>query len=616
MSFENLELIQPLRKALASEGYTTPTPIQKAAIPAILEGRDILGCAQTGTGKTAAFAVPILQLLHTPDAYKNPSKQIHALILTPTRELALQIGESFSNYGRLTGLRNVVVFGGVSQKPQTDALRKGVDILIATPGRLLDLIDQKFIDLKQLKIFVLDEADRMLDMGFIHDIKKVMKLIPVRRQTLLFSATVPTEIKQLAGSLLNNPVRIEITPDSPTVDAIAQGLYHVEKNKKKSLLLHVLKESSAESVLVFTRTKHGADNVTRFLNKAGISAESIHSNKAQNARQRALNSFKAKETRVLVATDIAARGLDIEELAMVINFEIPNIPESYIHRIGRTGRAGLNGIALSFCDETERAYVKDISKTINKTIPLMVTPPLAETPKAERKDTPRPVKKTAAPKPVAKKTETPVQEKKKHEAHPSRQPHKPAKPEVKNKPVQQDSKPQNNQPSRPPEQQKSRGENRFRKPQPGKPVRHEKREENGSKSYNDNRTTFEVAANNRQNGNDLRKFGADGKPIAAKQNNQGQGRRDGTGRPATDKRRNDQRGPENRNDKNRGKRTDRKSRPVPKHFSERKHDRKKDGEQMQYAGSSEFLSDFPMRKAEPKKKKWYERLGIKRKNDR
>jgi len=378
MSFEKLEIITPIKKALAAEGYEIPTPIQKQAIPVILEGRDILGSAQTGTGKTAAFAVPILQMLYAEKDHTQLSFPIHALILSPTRELALQIRESFSTYGRFTGLTSVVVFGGVPQKPQTDALKKGVDILVATPGRLLDLLEQKRLDLSQVKIFVLDEADRMMDMGFIHDIKKVIKVLPEKRQNLLFSATLAPEIAKLAGSFLHDPVTIEIEPESPTIDAITQGVYFVAKPDKKRLLIHLLRENKADSVLVFTRTKYGADNLVRFLKASGLVANAIHSDKEQNARQRALKNFKNKEIRILVATDIAARGLDIEQLAMVVNYDIPNIPDSYIHRIGRTGRAGLSGLALSFCDADERAYLKDINKMLKTPIPEMSGYPFAQ----------------------------------------------------------------------------------------------------------------------------------------------------------------------------------------------------------------------------------------------
>jgi ATP-dependent RNA helicase RhlE len=375
MSFEKINLIKPIQKALAEEGYTIPTPIQKQAIPIILERNDLLGCAQTGTGKTAAFAVPILQILYNEKISGNEKRTIHSLILTPTRELALQIGESFSAYGKHTGLKNLVVFGGVPQKAQTDKLKAGIDILIATPGRLLDLMNQNYISLQHIKLFVLDEADRMLDMGFINDVKKIISKLPSKRQSLFFSATMPTEIVKLAKTILVNPVKVEVTPESKTVDAIKQSIYYVAKADKKALLIYLLKDPSIASALVFTRTKHGADNVAKVLNKAKIQAEAIHGDKAQNARQRALNNFKTKQTRVLVATDIAARGIDIDELSHVINFEIPNIPETYIHRIGRTGRAGLSGVALSLCDTEEKAYLREINKLISVPIPVIANHP-------------------------------------------------------------------------------------------------------------------------------------------------------------------------------------------------------------------------------------------------
>jgi ATP-dependent RNA helicase RhlE len=371
MSFAKLNLIKPLQKALATEGYTVPTPIQLQAIPFVLEGRDLLGCAQTGTGKTAAFAFPILQILFNGKSNGLAKNNIHSLIITPTRELAIQIGESFTVYGKHTGLKNLVIYGGVSQKNQTDKLRQGVDILIATPGRLLDLMDQNYISLKHIKLFVLDEADRMLDMGFIQDVKKIISKLPVKRQSLFFSATMPPEIVNLSRTILSDPVKIEITPESPTVEAIKQEVYFVGKYDKRNLLLHLLKDKSIDSALIFTRTKYGADNVGRFLNKANIHAEVIHGDKPQNARQRALNNFKSKRSRVLVATDIAARGIDIDELSHVINFEIPNISETYIHRIGRTGRAGLSGTAISFCDAEEKEYLNDINKLIAKPIPVI-----------------------------------------------------------------------------------------------------------------------------------------------------------------------------------------------------------------------------------------------------
>ncbi len=370
MSFEKLSLIEPILKSLKNEGYTKPTPIQEQAIPILLERKDLLGCAQTGTGKTAAFAIPILQLLHQAELYKK-AVGIQALILTPTRELAIQIHESFAAYGRYLKLKHTVIFGGVSQKSQTDALRDGVDILIATPGRLLDLMNQRYVKLDHIKIFVLDEADRMLDMGFIHDVKKVIAKLPVKRQTLFFSATMPKEISSLANSILTNPTRVEVTPVSSTANTIKQSLFYVDKKDKKALLLNLLKDKSIVTALVFTRTKHGADRVTKDLNHAGIKAEAIHGNKSQNARQRALSNFKLQHTRVLVATDIAARGIDVDDLSTVINYELPNIPETYVHRIGRTGRAGASGISLSFCDAEEKEFLKDIQKLIGKPIPVV-----------------------------------------------------------------------------------------------------------------------------------------------------------------------------------------------------------------------------------------------------
>jgi len=370
MSFENLNLIEPILRALKTEGYTIPTPIQQQAIPIILQQRDLLGCAQTGTGKTAAFAIPTLQLLYQNRQQHKEQKSIKVLVLTPTRELAIQIEESFAAYGRHTGLKHTVIFGGVSQNPQVDALRRGVDILTATPGRLLDLIQQGFVRLDQLKVLILDEADRMLDMGFVHDVKRIIAKVPARRQTLFFSATMPKEIQSLADSILHNPAKVEVTPVSSTADTIQQALYYVDKNDKKALLAFILKDKDIKSALVFTRTKHGADKVVKDLHKIGVTAEAIHGNKSQNARQRALTNFKNKTTRVLIATDIAARGIDIDELTHVINYEIPNIPETYVHRIGRTGRAGANGIALSFSDHEEKEFIRDIQKLIGKSIPV------------------------------------------------------------------------------------------------------------------------------------------------------------------------------------------------------------------------------------------------------
>lgn len=370
MLFTELQLIEPILTALKTEGYTTPTPIQEQAIPHILQGKDILGCAQTGTGKTAAFAIPIIQLLHNSANRGNQKPAIRSLILTPTRELAIQIAESFANYGAKTQLRYTVIFGGVNQHSQVQALKQGVDVLIATPGRLLDLMQQNIIHLHTIEYFVLDEADRMLDMGFIHDIKKVLVKLPVRRQSLFFSATMPPTIVQLAHSILRNPVSVEVTPVSSTVDTIRQELYYVDKENKRHLLKYILQDKSIERALVFTRTKHGADKLVKDLQKSNITAQAIHGNKSQNARQSALQNFKTKTTRILVATDIAARGIDIDELSHVINYELPNIPESYVHRIGRTGRAGASGIAIAFSDAEEKEYVRDIQKLIGKSIPV------------------------------------------------------------------------------------------------------------------------------------------------------------------------------------------------------------------------------------------------------
>ena len=374
-NFNELNLIEPLSKAVESEGYTVPTPIQANAIPIILNGIDLLGVAQTGTGKTAAFSIPILQLLETHKKPQKGRKVIKALIVTPTRELAIQIAESLSTYGKYLKLKNTVIFGGVKQGKQADALHNGVDILVATPGRLLDLHGQNLINLSHLEIFVLDEADRMLDMGFIHDVKKIIKLLPEKRQSLFFSATMPDDIQKLADSILHNPQKVEVTPVSSTAETINQALYYVDKKDKVSLLLHLLKTKPIETVLVFTRTKHGADKVVKILTKSGVKAEAIHGNKAQNARQRALENFKSKAIRVLVATDIAARGIDVDSLEYVINFDIPNVAENYVHRIGRTGRAGLSGTAYSFCDAEEKGDLKDIHKLIGKQIEVVADHP-------------------------------------------------------------------------------------------------------------------------------------------------------------------------------------------------------------------------------------------------
>lgn len=370
MIIDNLNLIDPIKKALKSEGYTKLTPIQEKAIPSLLEGNDLLGCAQTGTGKTAAFAIPILQNLYYEQKTTQEGKQIKALILAPTRELAIQIGESFRAYGANLDLKISVIFGGVSQHPQTRDLARGVDILVATPGRLMDLKKQGFINLKQVKYFVLDEADMMLDMGMITDVRKIIKYLPKERQTICFSATMPDEIAKLSIMILKNPIRIEVTPVASTVDIIKQEVYFVDKSNKVKLLVHILKGKTVETALVFARTKHGADKIVKSLEKQGLSVQAIHGNKSQNARQLALSNFKERKTRILVATDIAARGLDISKLSHVINFDLPEVPETYVHRIGRTGRAGLDGIAISFCDDEEKPLLRDIQKLIAKTIPV------------------------------------------------------------------------------------------------------------------------------------------------------------------------------------------------------------------------------------------------------
>ncbi|HNW81304.1 MAG TPA: DEAD/DEAH box helicase [bacterium] len=370
-TFDRMNIIPPILLALKEEGYSTPTPIQTRAIPVIFEGKDIFGIAQTGTGKTAAFAIPIIQKIHTNHTSVKGRRNIKTLICTPTRELAIQIGESFTTYGRHTHVRNTVIFGGVNQFSQVSSLKQGVDVLIATPGRFLDLHNQGYISLDHLDTFVLDEADRMLDMGFIHDIKRIIKILPSKRQTLLFSATMPSDILTLASKILIAPVKVEVTPVTSTAEAISQVCYFVDKGNKKNLLAHLLKDPVIVSALIFTRTKHGADKVVKDLRHDGVTASAIHGNKSQSARQRALSDFKEGKCRVLVATDIAARGIDIDELSHVINFDLPNIPETYIHRIGRTGRAGLTGCAISFCDSEEREYLKDIQKLTGRVIPKM-----------------------------------------------------------------------------------------------------------------------------------------------------------------------------------------------------------------------------------------------------
>ena len=367
MLFTDLKLIKPILDALKTEGYTQPTPIQEKAIPSILEGRDLLGTAQTGTGKTAAFAIPILQNLAEKNSRNN---SIKVLVLTPTRELAIQIEESFNAYGKNLNIRNLVVFGGVKQAAQEKALRRGVDILVATPGRLLDFISQRIVSLQNLEVFVLDEADRMLDMGFVHDVKRIIKLLPPKRQTLFFSATFPDEISKLANSMLTNPVKVEVAPVSATADTINQKVYFVDKDDKLELLTHILQNDIKESVLVFSRTKHGADKIARKLQSHKISAEAIHGNKSQNQRQNALSNFKSGKTRILVATDIAARGIDIDELKYVLNFELSDVSETYVHRIGRTGRAGAEGSSISFVDGLDLLNLKNTEKLIGKKIPV------------------------------------------------------------------------------------------------------------------------------------------------------------------------------------------------------------------------------------------------------
>ena len=366
LGFEGLGLVPPLLRALDTAGYETPTPIQLQTIPPALEGRDVLGCAQTGTGKTAAFALPILQRL---DATAGRYPVIRALVLTPTRELAAQIGDSFGAYGQNLDLYHSVIFGGVKPGPQIDDLRRGVDVLVATPGRLLDLMGQRKVDLSHLEVFVLDEADRMLDMGFIHDVRRVVQALPKQRQTLFFSATLPRDIVELSGMLLIDPVNVSVTPESLTVDLIEQRVFFVDKNDKRRLLVDVLRDQAIQHTLIFSRTKHGADRVMTYLEKAGVACAAIHGNKSQNARERALNAFRAKKIWALVATDIAARGIDIDGISHVINFDLPNVPETYVHRIGRTARAGAAGTALSFCDDEERAYLADIERLIGQHIP-------------------------------------------------------------------------------------------------------------------------------------------------------------------------------------------------------------------------------------------------------
>ena len=413
MTFNDLNLLKNIQLALAEEGYTTPTPIQQQAIPIILEGTDLVGCAQTGTGKTAAFAIPIINYLHRMVGSSAKKKNIRTLVVTPTRELAIQIDESFNTYGKYTNIRSMVIFGGVSQVPQVDQLKKGIDILIATPGRLLDLHKQGFIDLDHLHFLVLDEADQMLDVGFINDVKKIVKLTPDNRQTLLFSATMPMAIRELADTFLTKPKYVSVTPVSSTAETVNQKVYFVGKEDKRKLLYHIIRNDKINNVLVFSRTKHGADNVVKALKKNNVTAEAIHGDKSQNARQRVLEAFKNKEISVLVATDIAARGIDIESLPFVINFDIPNISETYVHRIGRTGRAGNSGLAISFCAKDEIPYWKDIEKLIKISVKVEKDHPYPYTDVPENPDAKPDLRnKKKAETPNSRKSEASKQNKK------------------------------------------------------------------------------------------------------------------------------------------------------------------------------------------------------------
>jgi len=379
MTFDDLGIIEPILRALKVKGYTHPTPIQEQSIPILLRGSDLLGCAQTGTGKTASFAIPVLQNLYNNREQNNGRRKVKVLVVTPTRELAIQIGDSFTDYGKYTGLKNTVIFGGVKQGKQTDALSRGVDILVATPGRLLDLMNQGFITLKHIEYLILDEADHMLDMGFIHDIRKIIAKVPEKRQSLFFSATMPPSIVKLSGKILGHPEKVTIQPEQTTAERVEQGVYYVIKKSKIKLLIHLIQEKNPNSTLVFSRTKHGANKIVKMLDRAGIQSAAIHGNKSQTARQKALNAFKDGKIKVLVATDIAARGIDVEELEFVVNYDLPNVPETYVHRIGRTGRAQASGIAISFCDGgDEVAYLRDIQKLIGQKIPVISEHPYAD----------------------------------------------------------------------------------------------------------------------------------------------------------------------------------------------------------------------------------------------
>ncbi|MDH3650851.1 MAG: DEAD/DEAH box helicase [Saprospiraceae bacterium] len=396
MTFRDLGIINPLLRALQGQGYTHPTPIQEQSIPILLQGKDLLGCAQTGTGKTAAFALPILQKLFL-DRQRGP-RQIRALVVTPTRELAVQIGESFKTYGKFTGLKTAVIYGGVKQGTQTRMLRSGIDVLVATPGRLLDLIGQGYITLRNVEYSVLDEADRMLDMGFIHDIRKIIAKLPEDRQSLFFSATLPPSIVDLSRKMLgSNPEKISIKPEQATAERVDQSVYFVSKKGKSKLLVHLLESEPTDSTLVFSRTKHGANRIVKMLDKVGIRADAIHSNKSQKARQRALGNFKRGRTSVLVATDIASRGIDVQELSRVINYDLPNEPETYVHRIGRTGRANASGVALSFCDRQEQSHLRSIQKLIDQKIPVVLEHPYLEEPGQNESDKPAQIRRSSPP---------------------------------------------------------------------------------------------------------------------------------------------------------------------------------------------------------------------------
>ncbi len=389
MTFKELGLAAPILKALQDEGYTDPTPIQEQAIPILLKGKDLLGVAQTGTGKTAAFGIPILHHLYESISLRQNKRKVKALVVTPTRELAIQIGESFTAYGKHTGLRNTVIFGGVKQGKQVNALRAGVDILVATPGRLLDLMNQGFITFRDLEFVVLDEADQMLDMGFIHDIKKIIAKLPPKRQSLFFSATMPKTIVELSRKMLGSFEQVTIKPQQATAEKVEQGVYFVSKGKKPNLLVHILEQQPNASVLVFSRTKHGANKIVKKLAQANIKSAAIHGNKSQTARQNALGDFKDGKLKVLVATDIAARGIDVDGLALVINFDLPNVSETYVHRIGRTGRADASGIAISFCMAEERPYLRDIEKLIKQEVPRLGEHPFMEDAQEEESETKR-----------------------------------------------------------------------------------------------------------------------------------------------------------------------------------------------------------------------------------